>query len=398
MRSSPLILMSMFFLVAVHAESPNFEEQSNFVESPVLAKSPQFEESTFSSISPPEFDVLESEVDALNAELALLDEEINDWEEEFNLLDSTIVETEKQTESVVPNMAEKEIYPSQAPIVDIAMPSENLEEKISLNFIPDTTVSPALSTSLPDDTDVLMQKSQELSSLEAETPAALTIESSSSDIESNLDIELDLKRAFSGSPFIYSLLFAMSIFSVFIWTYSLLILKKSASIPKQILSNLHTNLNGNQFEQALLLCQKEETLLCKMVASGIHSRKYGLTAMIESMKAEGKRSTMRFWQKISLLNDIAILAPMLGLLGTVLGMFYAFYDVNRSIESITSLFDGLGVSVGTTVAGLIVAILALILHSTAKYRLIKVLSAVENEAYKAVSLIDNHASVSGQSK
>jgi biopolymer transport protein ExbB len=85
---------------------------------------------------------------------------------------------------------------------------------------------------------------------------------------------------------------------------------------------------------------------------------------------------------------------MLGLLGTVLGMFYAFYDVNRSIESISTLFDGLGISVGTTVAGLVVAILALILHSTAKYRLVRTLAQVENEAHHVAALIDDRTSIS----
>ena len=78
--------------------------------------------------------------------------------------------------------------------------------------------------------------------------------------------------------------------------------------------------------------------------------------MIESMKGAGKRQTSFLWQKVSLLNDIAIVAPMLGLLGTVSGMFFAFYDLNRSLESISALFDGLGISVGTTLAGLVVAI------------------------------------------
>jgi len=95
-----------------------------------------------------------------------------------------------------------------------------------------------------------------------------------------------------------------------------------------------------------------------------------------------------------MLNDIAIIAPMIGLLGTVLGMFYAFYDVNRSIESISTLFDGLGVSVGTTVAGLLVAIVALILHSTAKYRLVQALAQVENNAQKVATLIDDRTSIS----
>ena len=77
----------------------------------------------------------------------------------------------------------------------------------------------------------------------------------------------------------------------------------------------------------------------------------------------------------------------MGLLGTVIGMFYAFYDVNRSAESINTLFDGLGVAVGTTVAGLVVAIFAMIFSTTLKYRLIKALSKVENESLSMSALM-----------
>ncbi len=79
---------------------------------------------------------------------------------------------------------------------------------------------------------------------------------------------------------------------------------------------------------------------------------------------------------------------MLGLLGTVLGMFYAFYDLNRSMESVSLLFDGLGISVGTTVAGLIVAIVAMVLYAISKYRLVRILASVETEAQTFASLID----------
>jgi biopolymer transport protein ExbB len=84
-----------------------------------------------------------------------------------------------------------------------------------------------------------------------------------------------------------------------------------------------------------------------------------------------------------------VIAPMIGLLGTVLGMFYAFYDLNRSMESISALFDGLGVSVGTTVGGLIVAILALMFHAITKYRLTRQLAVIETEAHSLANLIDN---------
>jgi biopolymer transport protein ExbB len=206
-------------------------------------------------------------------------------------------------------------------------------------------------------------------------------------------IAVDLQQAFSASPVIYSFLLGMSIFAVCIWLYFAVSMRTSARFSGTLLKEVKTKLNNNQFEETLSLCEKHNTLFCKMVSSGIQSRRHGLPIMIEAMKAEGKRSTISFWQKLGLLSDIAIIAPMLGLLGTVLGMFYAFYNVNRSIESISVLFDGLGVSVGTTVAGLIVAILALILHSTAKYRLVRTLAHVENEAQTVAVLIDDRTSI-----
>ena len=202
-------------------------------------------------------------------------------------------------------------------------------------------------------------------------------------------MSVDLNRAFNGSPIIYTLLLILSIGAVTIWLYLFFSLSRLTKAPKTFSQALQNKLMSNHFDEALSLCQESDNLLSKMIASGIYTRKHGLSAMVDAMKAEGKRSSMHFWQKIGMLNDIAIIAPLLGLLGTVLGMFYAFYHINRSIESISTLFDGLGVSVGTTVAGLIVAILALILHSVAKYRLIRALASVENEAHALAHLIDD---------
>lgn len=198
-----------------------------------------------------------------------------------------------------------------------------------------------------------------------------------------------MQQAFAGSPIIYTILLGMSVFAVCVWLYSLLTLSQSGAVSSTFIQDVKNKLNSNNFDEALSLCTQKKNLISKMISSGINARRHGLPVMIENMKVEGKRASVHFWQRIGLLNDIAVIAPMIGLLGTVLGMFYAFYDINRSIESISTLFDGLGVSVGTTVAGLIVAILALMLHSIAKYRLVKVLANVENEAQTLAILIDD---------
>ena len=193
-------------------------------------------------------------------------------------------------------------------------------------------------------------------------------------------IVIDLGQVFSGSPTIYSVLFILSIASVGIWAYALLSLRSSELMPKDKVEELQTRLSRGSYDEALETCKSHPTLLFGMVASAIINRHQGSSTMLELMKAEGRRLSIAYWQKINILNDIAIIAPMLGLLGTVLGMFYAFYDLNRSAESISALFDGLGISVGTTVGGLVVAIMALMFHALTKYRLTKQLIYVEAEA------------------
>lgn len=203
---------------------------------------------------------------------------------------------------------------------------------------------------------------------------------------------LDLPKIFHSSPIIYSLLLLMSISSLVVWLYSLVSFRLKDILPESFLAKMKEQLRGKNYEEAAAMCKTQNHFLSRLIATGLQSRLHGSEVMIDAMKSEGKRTSASVWQRLSLLNDIVVIAPMLGLLGTVIGMFYAFYDVNRSTESITALFDGLGIAVGTTVAGLIVSIMAMIFHTTLKYRLVKTVSLVENEALSLSSLIETRKS------
>ncbi|HSX38884.1 MAG TPA: MotA/TolQ/ExbB proton channel family protein [Chlamydiales bacterium] len=198
---------------------------------------------------------------------------------------------------------------------------------------------------------------------------------------------IDMQKIFSSSPFIYGALGLMSIASLAIWLYTLATFRTKDIMTTSGLATLRSLLAAGEWEKAKETCSKQPNLLSSIVYAGLTMRELGPAVMIDAMKAEGKRASTPFWQRLALLNDIAMVAPMLGLLGTVIGMFYAFYDVNRSIESINALFDGLGIAVGTTVAGLIVAILSMVFATTLKYRLVKTLSHVETEAVVLSALI-----------
>ncbi len=229
-----------------------------------------------------------------------------------------------------------------------------------------------------------------LASLSAEEKSATPpkIEQRAPAVKGKLQ-NFDLKKVYGSSPVIYSILLLMSSSALGLWLYTQATFRSKELMPEEFVEQLRLHLNEKKFDDAHLLCQQQSNLLASIVSVGLTTRKMGAQVMTEAMKSEGKRVSSSFWQRLSILNDIAIISPMLGLLGTVIGMFYAFYDVNRSVDSINAVFDGLGISVGTTVAGLVVAILSMILATTLKYRLIKNFSLVENEALALSVRIDS---------
>jgi biopolymer transport protein ExbB len=204
----------------------------------------------------------------------------------------------------------------------------------------------------------------------------------------NTKTMLDLGKVFQGSPIIYSVLLLMSICSFILWLYTLLTLRISDMMPKSFLKQIRSQLSEQHYEAALVTCKQDDNFISSLIFSGLSARKHGAQVVIDSIQSEGRRKGISLWQRISLLNDIALTAPMLGLLGTVLGMFYAFYDNNQSAESITNIFDGLGIAIGTTVAGLIVAILATVFYTSLKLRLVKLLNNIEDEALSLANLIE----------
>lgn len=198
---------------------------------------------------------------------------------------------------------------------------------------------------------------------------------------------IELKKVFGSAPFIYTSLLLLSIVALSIWAYSLLLFQQKRIAPQEFVDELKRLLQEREYAKARAYCEENQKIFGSIILAGISTRSLGAQVMMDAMKSEGKRCTASCWQRLSLLNDIAIVAPMIGLLGTVIGMFYAFYDVNRSVDSINALYDGLGISVGTTVAGLIVAIVSMMLHTTLKYRALQTLSQLENNALSLCPLI-----------
>ena len=101
--------------------------------------------------------------------------------------------------------------------------------------------------------------------------------------------------------------------------------------------------------------------------------------LLSIVDAEGRRRAELVWNRISVLLDISNIAPMLGLLGTVLGLIQAFFVLPHQATSLNSaaLANAIGGAMSATFFGLIVAIVCVVFHSILKARATRSLAEVE---------------------
>ena len=107
------------------------------------------------------------------------------------------------------------------------------------------------------------------------------------------------------------------------------------------------------------------------------------------MESEGERGATALWQKISYLNNIGVIAPLLGLLGTVMGMIGAFGAIAYNDTENRSLVMAYYVAQAmiTTAAGLMLAIPAMLVYYYLRGRVVKIVAEVEAQATEFVELL-----------
>jgi len=154
--------------------------------------------------------------------------------------------------------------------------------------------------------------------------------------------------------------------AVAIIIYDLMMLKVSKLAPRPLYDEVMRKLETRDLTAAKTLCQqKSNTIIAKIVLSGLDRKNPMDEASREAMENTARVEVTNLWQNISYLSDIVAISPLLGLLGTVLGMIQAFHAVPLQSASLktTLLAAGISKAMVATASGLIVAIPALIAYS-----------------------------------
>jgi len=194
---------------------------------------------------------------------------------------------------------------------------------------------------------------------------------------------------FAFSPIINSIIAGLSVIALLLFIYFLLSINSRAMVPPDLVDELTKLVVAGKYEAATDLCRSRRgVFIASIVQRCAENAGQDHSVILDMLDAEGRRRADVVWNRISYLADVSNVAPMLGLLGTIMGMIKAFFllEGHTASANATSLASGVGEAMGTTMFGLIVAITALVFYSLVKSRTTRVLA----EAEQAVHSIADH--------
>jgi len=193
----------------------------------------------------------------------------------------------------------------------------------------------------------------------------------------------------TGGFFMWPLL-ACSILTMAIIIERFWVLRKSRVAPKNLLLDVMSRLRDDRMSLDYIRSMQNTAGLSSIFAAGLMNSKYGRTSMKESMQEAAGHVIHDLEKFMSSLGTIAAISPLLGLLGTVVGMIKVFSVLMEQGAGNTALLAG-GISEAllTTAAGLGVAIPALVFHRYFSRKIDEVVVSMEQQSTKLVDALHN---------
>ncbi|HEX7037002.1 MAG TPA: MotA/TolQ/ExbB proton channel family protein [Pseudomonadales bacterium] len=187
------------------------------------------------------------------------------------------------------------------------------------------------------------------------------------------------------APILLGSVIALAISAERLWT-----LQRSRITPKNLLAQVWNALKNNEMDAQRLRDLRASSPLGQVLAAGIANARRGREVMKEAMEEVASQVSHDLERYLTSLGIIASISPLLGLLGTVVGMIQVFTALMlEGTGNANVLAGGISQALITTAAGLSVAIPAIIFHRFFLRRVDELVVTMEQEAVKLVEIMQD---------
>lgn len=185
----------------------------------------------------------------------------------------------------------------------------------------------------------------------------------------------------------------LALMSIYVFVERLIVIKKASRSDNTFMQRIRDYIHEGEIESALNLCRQNGTPMGRLIAKGISRIGRPMNDVLVAIENTGNIEVANLSKGLPWLATTAAGAPMLGFLGTVVGMVQAFYNIANAgtTAQIGSFAGGIYTALVTTVAGLIVGIIALFAYNYLVALVSKVMNQMESRTMEFMDLLNEPA-------
>ncbi|MCD8176916.1 MAG: MotA/TolQ/ExbB proton channel family protein [Tannerellaceae bacterium] len=198
--------------------------------------------------------------------------------------------------------------------------------------------------------------------------------------------------AFKGG-WIMVVLLLLSLMAIYIFIQRLMVIRRAGKTDETFMNRIKDYIHEGKIDSALNLCRSTNTPSARMIEKGITRLGRPMNDVMIAIENVGNIEIAKLEKGFPLIATTAAGAPMLGFLGTVTGMVRAFFDMANAGTNVdvSLLSGGIYEALVTTVAGLIVGIIALFAYNYLVAQVDNVVNKMETSAMEFMDLLNEPA-------
>ena len=199
--------------------------------------------------------------------------------------------------------------------------------------------------------------------------------------------------AFKGGPVMIPIII-LSLIAIYIFIERYFVIRKLTNEDVNFMNRIKDFIHDGKIESAQTLCQSIDTPIARMIEKGIQRIGRPLNDINAAIENVGRLEIFKLEKGLPTLATVAGAAPMIGFLGTVMGMIIAFYDMSNAGSNINValLSNGIYTAMVTTVAGLIVGIIAYFAYNILVAKVEKIVNQLEARTSEFMDLLNEPVS------
>ena len=182
----------------------------------------------------------------------------------------------------------------------------------------------------------------------------------------------------------------MLLVSIYILVERYIVIRRASQEDATFMKRIRDYIHDGEIESATKLCKKTDTPYARLIHKGITRIGRPMNDVLVAIENTGNIEVSALGRGFTWLSTTAAAAPMIGFLGTVTGMIEAFFDMSKAgtASNIAVLSDGIYEALVTTVAGLIVGIVALFAYNFLVSRVNRVMNNLEAKTMEFMDLLN----------